>query len=99
MKPIKNQYIDLKEGRMTEAQFMRNVRMSLPQYISNGTLFIFFKIRDFWYPKRDSNPHSLEADFESAVSTNSTIRASILLYQILNEHGVCGQRSSKHVLY
>jgi hypothetical protein len=39
MKPIKNQYIDLKEGRMTEAQFMRNVRMSLPQYISNITLF------------------------------------------------------------
>ena len=39
MKPIKNQYIDLKEGRMTEAQFMRNVRMSLPQYISNVTLF------------------------------------------------------------
>jgi hypothetical protein len=39
MKPIKNQYIDLKEGKMTESQFMRNVRMSLPQYISNVTLF------------------------------------------------------------
>lgn len=39
MKSVKNQYIDLKEGRMTEAQFMRNVRMSLPQYISNVTLF------------------------------------------------------------
>ena len=39
MKSVKTQYIDLKEGRMTEAQFMRNVRMSLPQYISNITLF------------------------------------------------------------
>jgi len=39
MKSVKNQYIDLKEGKMTEAQFMRNVRMSLPQYISNVTLF------------------------------------------------------------
>lgn len=39
MKSIKNQYIDLKEGKMTEAQFMRNVRMTLPQYISNVTLF------------------------------------------------------------
>lgn len=39
MKPIKNQYIDLKKGKMTESQFMRNVRMSLPQYISNVTLF------------------------------------------------------------
>lgn len=39
MKSVKNQYIALKEGKMTEAQFMRNVRMSLPQYISNVTLF------------------------------------------------------------
>lgn len=39
MKSVKNQYIALKEGKMTEAQFMRNVRMTLPQYISNVTLF------------------------------------------------------------
>ena len=39
MKSIKNQYIDLKEGKMTESQFMRNVRMTLPQYVSNTTLF------------------------------------------------------------
>ena len=38
-KSIKNQYIDLKEGKMSEAQFMRNVRMTLPEYISNVTLF------------------------------------------------------------
>ena len=39
MKSIKNQYIALKEGKITEAQFMRNVRMTLPEYISNVTLF------------------------------------------------------------
>jgi hypothetical protein len=39
MKSIKNQYVALKEGKMTEAQFMRNVRMTLPEYISNVTLF------------------------------------------------------------
>ena len=39
MKSVKNQYIALKEGKMTEAQFMRNVRMTLPQYISNVNLF------------------------------------------------------------
>lgn len=39
MKSIKQQYIDLKEGRMNQAQFMRNVRMSLPQYVTNVTSF------------------------------------------------------------
>lgn len=39
MKSIKNQYIDLKNGKLTETQFMRNVRMTLPEYISNVTLF------------------------------------------------------------
>ena len=39
MKPIKDQYIDLKEGRMSQANFMRNVRMSLPQYVTNVTSF------------------------------------------------------------
>jgi hypothetical protein len=39
MKPIKDQYIDLKEGRMSQANFMRNVRMSLPQYFTNVTSF------------------------------------------------------------
>jgi len=39
MKSVKNQYIALKEGKITEAQFMRNIRMSLPEYISNVTLF------------------------------------------------------------
>lgn len=39
MKSIKQQYIDLKEGKMNQAQFMRNVRMSLPQYITNVTSF------------------------------------------------------------
>jgi hypothetical protein len=39
MKSIKTQYIDLKEGKMTQAQFMRNIRMSLPQYVTNVTSF------------------------------------------------------------
>jgi hypothetical protein len=39
MKSIQNQYIDLKEGRMSQANFMRNVRMTLPQYITNVTSF------------------------------------------------------------
>ena len=39
MKSIKQQYIDLKEGRMSQHNFMRSVRMSLPQYITNVTLF------------------------------------------------------------
>lgn len=39
MKSISNQYKDLLEGAMSQAQFMRNVRMSLPQYITNVTSF------------------------------------------------------------
>jgi hypothetical protein len=39
MKSVKQQYIDLKEGKMTQAQFMRNIRMSLPQYVTNITSF------------------------------------------------------------
>jgi hypothetical protein len=39
MKSVKQQYLDLKEGKMTQAQFMRNVRMSLPQYVNNVTSF------------------------------------------------------------
>ena len=39
MKSIQNQYIDLKEGRMSQANFMRNVRMTLPQYVTNVTSF------------------------------------------------------------
>ena len=39
MKSIQNQYIDLKEGRMSQANFMRNLRMTMPQYITNVTSF------------------------------------------------------------
>lgn len=35
MKSIKQQYIDLKENKMTSAQFMRNVRMTLPHLVSS----------------------------------------------------------------
>ena len=39
MKSIKQQYIDLTEGRMTQGNFMRNLRMSMPQYVTNVTSF------------------------------------------------------------
>jgi hypothetical protein len=39
MKSIKTQYIDLMEGRMSQYNFMRSLRMSLPQYITNVTSF------------------------------------------------------------
>jgi len=39
MKSIKEQYISLKEGNMSQANFMRNIRMSLPQHITNTTSY------------------------------------------------------------
>ena len=39
MKSIANQYRDLKEGRMSQANFMRNLRMMMPQHITNVTSF------------------------------------------------------------
>ena len=39
MKSIKQQYIDLTEGKMSQANFMRNVRMTMPQYVTNVTSF------------------------------------------------------------
>jgi hypothetical protein len=39
MKSIKQQYIDLKEGRMSQFNFMRNLRMTMPQYVTSITSF------------------------------------------------------------
>ena len=39
MKSIANQYRDLKEGKLSQFNFMRNLRMSMPQYITNTTSF------------------------------------------------------------
>ena len=39
MKSIATQYIALKEGKISQANFMRSVRMSLPQYVTNLTSF------------------------------------------------------------
>jgi hypothetical protein len=39
MKSIANQYRDLKEGRMSQQNFMRNLRMTMPQYVTNVTSF------------------------------------------------------------
>ena len=35
MKNIQAQYTDLLEGKMSQANFLRNVRMQFPQYVSN----------------------------------------------------------------
>lgn len=39
MKSIQNQYRDLKEGKMSQANFMRNVRMTFPYLVTNVTSF------------------------------------------------------------
>lgn len=39
MKSISDQYRDLKEGKLSQSNFMRNLRMTLPQYITNTTPF------------------------------------------------------------
>jgi len=39
MKSIKQQYIDLKEGKMSQQNFMRNLRMTIPQYVTNVTSY------------------------------------------------------------
>ena len=39
MKSIANQYRDLKEGKLSQFNFMRNLRMTMPQYITNTTSF------------------------------------------------------------
>jgi hypothetical protein len=39
MKSIANQYRDLKEGKISQANFMRNIRMTFPQYVTNVTSF------------------------------------------------------------
>jgi hypothetical protein len=39
IKSIKQQYIDLQEGRMTQQNFMRVLRMTIPQYITNVISF------------------------------------------------------------
>ena len=39
MKSIQNQYRDLKEGKMSQSNFMRNLRMTMPQYVTNTSSF------------------------------------------------------------
>ncbi len=39
MKSIANQYRDLKEGKMSQANFMRNLRMTMPHYVTNTTSY------------------------------------------------------------
>ena len=39
MKSIKQQYIDLQEGKMSQANFMRNLRMTFPNLVTNITSY------------------------------------------------------------
>lgn len=39
MKNIQKQYQDLLEGKMSKANFMRNVRMEFPQYVASGNSY------------------------------------------------------------
>ena len=39
MKSIANQYRDLTEGKMSQQNFMRNLRMTMPQFVTNTTSF------------------------------------------------------------
>jgi ribosome modulation factor len=39
MKSIKQQYIDLNEGRMSQSNFMRSLRMTMPHLVTNVTSF------------------------------------------------------------
>jgi hypothetical protein len=39
MKNISSQYQDLKEGKMTQAQFLRNARMMFPSFVTNHNSF------------------------------------------------------------
>ena len=39
MKSIKQQYINLTEGKMSQGNFMRSLRMTMPHYITNVTSF------------------------------------------------------------
>ena len=39
MKSIFDQYKQLNEGKLGQSQFLRNVKMALPKFISNTTTF------------------------------------------------------------
>jgi hypothetical protein len=68
MKSIANQYRDLKEGKMTQANFMRNLRMSMPQFVTNVTSFNdavrILKNKSILSENMDPNPEKETGDDE-----------------------------------
>jgi len=68
MKSIANQYRDLKEGKMTQANFMRNLRMSMPQFVTNVTSFNdavrILKNKSILTENMDPNPEKETGDEE-----------------------------------
>jgi hypothetical protein len=68
MKSIANQYRDLKEGKMSQQNFMRNLRMSMPQFITNVTSFgdavRILKNKSILTENMDPNPEKETGDEE-----------------------------------
>jgi hypothetical protein len=60
MKSISNQYTDLQEGKLSQSQFLRNVKMALPKIISNVSSFkdavIILKNKGMIVEAKDANP-------------------------------------------
>jgi hypothetical protein len=84
MKSIANQYRDLKEGKMTQANFMRNLRMSMPQFVTNVTSFNdavrILKNKSILTESHKNNDKWYE-DFQNAISQmglNPDVEAKVM---------------------
>ena len=91
MKSIKQQYIDLKEGKMSQANFMRNLRMMMPQYITNVTSFndSVKILKNKGILNEMSNPRTenwLEG-FKSALDEMGIDYSNLSSENILNQYG------------
>ncbi len=102
MKSIKQQYIDLKEGKMSQANFMRNLRMTMPQYVTSVTSFgdavkilknkgILTESIDF--SKFDEVQVISKEEFEQPEESNDDAEFDALLKQIEDE--MYGERVTK----
>jgi hypothetical protein len=84
MKSIANQYRDLTEGRMSQANFMRNLRMTMPQYVTNVTSFgdavRILKNKSIIVESYDSNDPWLDA-FQNALGFKTYMSPSYIMSQ------------------
>jgi hypothetical protein len=91
MKSIANQYRDLKEGKMTQANFMRNLRMSMPQFVTNVTSFNdavrILKNKSILPESHEGNTQWLEA-FKDALLNNHDINyPGMDAQKMINKYG------------